>query len=115
MSPAERKKSKFRASQKWKKFRKDLKKKQQTDPITGSKLTPRSVCHHLDLREENYEMVSEERQVMVNPLSHDLIHYVFGDGNKYYDWRERLENLKKICERMEQYKENLNGNQETNS
>lgn len=107
MSPAERKKSKFRASQKWKKFRKDLKKKQQTDPITGSKLTPRAVCHHLDLREENYEMVSEERQVMVNPLSHDLIHYVFGDCNKYYDWRERLENLKKICERMEQYKENL--------
>ena len=107
MSPAERKKSKFRASQKWKKFRKDLKKKQQTDPITGSKLTTRAVCHHLDLREENYEMVSEERQVMVNPLSHDLIHYVFGDGNKYYDWRERLENLKKICERMEQYKENL--------
>ena len=108
MSEIEKRKSKFRASQKWKKFRKDLKKKQQVDPITGSKLTPRAVCHHLDLLPDNYEKVSEERQVMLNPMSHALIHYVFGDGNKYYDWRERLDNLRKLCERMEAYNENLN-------
>lgn len=104
MSDTEKKKNKFRASQKWKKFRKDLKKKQKVDPITGSKLTPRSVCHHRDLRPENYEMVSEERQVMLNPQSHDLIHYVYGDGNKYYDWRERLENLRKLCEEMDKFR-----------
>lgn len=98
------KKNKFRASQKWKKFRKDLKKKQKVDPITGSKLTPRAVCHHRDLRPENYEMVSEERQVMLNPQSHDLIHYVYGDGNKYYDWKERLENLRKLCEEMDKFR-----------
>lgn len=104
MSDTEKKKNKFRASQKWKKFRKDLKKKQKIDPITGSKLTPRSVCHHLDVRPENYEMISEERQVMMNPQSHDLIHYVYGDGNKYYDWRERLENLRKLCEEMDKFR-----------
>ncbi len=104
MSDTEKKKNKFRASQKWKKFRKDLKKKQKVDPITGSKLTPRAVCHHKDLRPENYEMVSEERQVMLNPQSHDLIHYVYGDGNKYYDWRERLENLRKLCEEMDKFR-----------
>lgn len=107
MSDNERKKAKFRASPKWKKFRKDLKKKQQTDPITGSKLTPRAVCHHKDLRPENYEMLSDERQVMVNPLSHDLIHYVYGDGNKYYDWKERINRLVEICEQMDKFnKEN---------
>ena len=103
MSDTEKKKQKFRASQKWKKFRRELKKNQKLDPITGSKLTPRAVCHHLDLLPENYEKVSEERQVMLNPMSHDLIHYVYGDGNKFYDWRERIQKLKELCEKMDEF------------
>ena len=103
MNDTEKKKQKFRASPKWKKFRRELKKNQKVDPITGSKLTVRAVCHHRDLNPENYEKVSEERQVMLNPMSHDLIHYVYGDGNKFYDWRERIQRLIEQCEKMDEF------------
>lgn len=66
-------------------------------------MTPRAVCHHLDLHEENYEKVSEDRQVMLNPQSHDLLHYVYGDGNRKYNWRKRILNLIALCKRMDKF------------
>lgn len=101
MSENEKKKSKFRRSNKWKNFRRELKRKQKTDPVTGSKLSTTAVCHHLSLKAEEYEMVSEDRQVMLNPQSHDVLHYLYGDGDRRYDWRKRLEALKELCERMD--------------
>ena len=101
MSDNEKKKSKFRRSNKWKNFRRELKRKQKTDPVTGSKLSTTAVCHHLSLKVEEYEMVSEDRQVMLNPQSHDVLHYLYGDGDRRYDWRKRLEALKELCERMD--------------
>lgn len=103
MSDNEKKKSKFRRSNKWKNFRRELKRKQKTDPVTGSKLSTTAVCHHLSLKVEEYEMVSEDRQVMLNPQSHDVLHYLYGDGDRRYDWRKRLEALKDLCERMDRY------------
>jgi hypothetical protein len=102
MSDNEKRKNKFRSSKKWKQFRKDLKKKQKTDPITGAKLGATAVCHHLSLKPEEYEMLSEDRQVMLNHFSHKCLHYIYGDGNKYFDWRTRIAKLVELCERMDE-------------
>lgn len=80
-----------------------MKRNQKIDPITGSRLTPRAVCHHLDLNAENYEKVSEDRQIMLNSQSHDLLHYVYGDGNRRYNWRKRILNLIALCKRMDKF------------
>lgn len=101
MSEAEKKKTKFRKTARWKNFRKELKKKQKVDPITGSRLTTSAQCHHLCLKLEEYEVIGEDRQIMCNNLSHDIIHFFFGDENKRHDWRKRVENLVSILERME--------------
>lgn len=101
MSELEKKKNKFRRSNKWKNFRRELKRNQKTDPVTGSKLSTTAVCHHLSLKAEEYEMVSENRQVMLNPQTHDVLHYLYGDGNRRYDWKRRIENLVKLCEEMD--------------
>ena len=103
MSDLEKKKNKFRRSNKWKNFRRELKRNQKFDPITGSKLTPTAVCHHLDLQPDNYEKVSEDRQVMLNPQSHDVLHYVYGDGNRRYNWRKRILNIIRLCKAMDKF------------
>lgn len=103
MSENEKKKNKFRRTNKWKNFRKELKRKQKTDPVTGSRLSTSCTCHHLDLSMDNYEKVSEDRQVMLNPETHDVVHYFFGDGNRRYNWRCRILNIIRILKRMEKY------------
>ena len=103
MSENEKKKNKFRRSNRWNNFRRELKRKQKTDPVTGARLVPRAVCHHRDLKPENYEILSEERQVMLNPKTHEMIHQIYGDGNHRYDWRKRLEALREQCELMDRY------------
>lgn len=103
MSEAEKKKSKFRRSNKWKNFRRELKRNQVFDPVTGSRLSTSAVCHHLDLRPENYEKVSEDRQVMLNPQTHDCLHYLYGDGNRRYDWRKRILALIRLCKEMDRF------------
>lgn len=59
-SKAQSAKTKFRRSAKWTKFRRTMKAKQKVDPITGSPLAPTCSVHHLDMREENYEDLSDE-------------------------------------------------------
>lgn len=103
MSEAEKKKSKFRRSNKWKNFRRELKRKQVFDPVTGSRLSTTAVCHHLDLNPENYEKVSEDRQVMLNSQTHDCLHYLYGDGNRRYDWRKRILALIRLCKQMDHF------------
>ena len=103
MTENERIKNKVRRSKKWKEFRNNLKKSQKFDPITGSKLTKRAICHHLDLDIENYDILSEGRQIMLNPESHDVVHYFFGTENKKNNWKSRILNLINILKKMEQY------------
>lgn len=103
MSDAEKKKSKFRRSNKWKNFRRELKKKQVFDPVTGSRLSTAAVCHHKDLNPDNYEKVSEDRQVMLNAQTHDCLHYLYGDGNRRYDWRKRILALIRLCKEMDRF------------
>lgn len=103
MNAAERKK--FRYTETWKNFRKRLIVKQKVDPITGSKLGKLANCHHMDLDDEHYTDVSDESHfVMLNKLSHDVVHFFFLKSDPKA-WRKRIKGLIKILEKMEE----LNG------
>lgn len=88
----------FRRSKKWKDFRKQLKDKQKNDPITGSKLTLRSNCHHKDLDSERYDDLSDESHfVMLNQKTHDTIHFIY---NIYRKDPEVLQRIKELLDQM---------------
>ena len=107
MSDNEKRKNKFRSSKTWKDFRDYLRKSQKTDPVTGSKLTRRATTHHLDLDINNYEKISEDRQVMLNPETHSVLHYFYGNEKNMHDWRSRIDKIVELCERMDKFnKEN---------
>lgn len=95
----------FRKTPRWKAWRRYLIEKQKTDPITGSKLTRSANCHHMDMREENYENLDESRFIIMNCKSHSLLHFVFATR----DWRAAIKALYSLCEKMEKYnKDNPN-------
>ncbi len=87
----------FRRSGKWTKFRKLLKKERKVDPITGSPLTARCQCHHCCMADDQYENLNPDWFEMLNPKSHDLIHFLFATR----DWRRALQEVKRILEKME--------------
>lgn len=92
----------FRRSKAWSNFRLKLRKKQKYDYVTGSPLAKNANCHHLCEDPKQYEDISdEERFVMLNSTSHTVIHYLWGDGKRRYDWKERLQKLKELCEMMD--------------
>ena len=96
-------KDKVRKSKEWKEFRKNLKEHQKYDPVTCSKLVKRAVAHHLDLNVDNYSMLSDERQVMLNPQTHEIIHALYGSERVRYNWKERVDRLIKLFERMDEF------------
>lgn len=89
----------FRKTLRWKLWRKFLITKQKVDPITGSKLTKGANCHHMDMREENYENLDEKRFRMLNSKTHTMVHFFYS----MRDWRKALDELRKILEFMEEY------------
>jgi hypothetical protein len=89
----------FRKTPRWKFWRRFLIDKQKKDPITGSKLTKGANCHHMDMREENYENLDEKRFRMLNKKSHDTVHFFFA----MKDWRAGVKALVEILEYMEKY------------
>lgn len=92
-------KTRFRRSAKWLKFRKQLKKQQRTDPITGSALSVTANCHHLCLAPEKYEDISDPSNfVMLNKTSHDTVHFLY---NAHQGWRRALLALASILKRMD--------------
>lgn len=97
---AQARKTKFRRSSKWIKFRKHMKQKQKVCAVTGKPLGPTSNLHHLDLNEDNYEKIdNEDNFVFLNKTPHDVVHWLWGKGNN--DWRGRLKALWKIMYKME--------------
>lgn len=92
-----------RKSKKWKEFRKELKQNQKYDPVTGSRLVKRSVAHHLDLDVNNYDILSDDRQIMLNPQTHDIVHALYGSERVRYNWKERVDRLIKLFERMDEF------------
>ena len=98
MNETQKKKRNFRASSKWKDFRKKMKEKQKVDFITGKPLYAGFNLHHLDLDEKHYEDISnEDNFVCLNRKSHDLIHFLF----RYKNWRQLLKNIETLLEIME--------------
>lgn len=98
-SKAQSNKTRFRCTAKWKKFRKYLKKKQHTDPVTGSPLSPTCSIHHLDMRESNYEDISDETHfVALNAQSHETVHFIW---QAHGGWRRAILSLIRILKAME--------------
>lgn len=98
-SNAQSAKTKFRRSAKWIKFRRHMKAKQKTDPITGSPLAPTCSVHHLDMREANYEELSDEtRFVALNAQSHETVHFLW---QAHGGWRRAVLSLITILKSME--------------
>lgn len=95
-------KQKFRASKKWKDFRDKKRKEQVKDPVTGAKLTRMSNLHHMDLDESHYEDISnEDNFVFLNHATHKVVHWFFSKAHPK-QWRDRMEKLKVILEKMEE-------------
>lgn len=98
-SKAQAEKTRFRRSARWTKFRRRMKAKQKIDPITGSPLAPTCSVHHLDLREANYEDISDEtRFVALNAQSHETIHFLW---QAHGGWRNAVLSLIRILKSME--------------
>lgn len=96
-------KKQFRNSAAWKNFRLTKFAEQKTDPVTGAKLTTRSNLHHLDENPEHYTDISDPNHfVLLNYETHSVLHYLWGDGKRRFDWRKRLDALRELCEQMDE-------------
>ena len=95
------KKSKFRSSAIWKKFRKDIADDyNKIDPITQKKLRTGYNVHHMDLNPDHYENLEEDNFVPLNRETHKVLHwlytyyksdkYIIGRLTNYLDKMERL-------------------------
>lgn len=94
----------FRRSKAWKTFREKLKKNQKKDPVTGSPLQKNCNCHHLCEDPSKYDDISDDSKfICLNSMSHQCIHFLWGDAQRRNDWRTRLQRLKEICELMDEY------------
>lgn len=92
----------FRRSTQWRNFRVKLRKQQKKDPVTGSILTRNCNCHHLDENPNNYTDITDESHfVCLNPMTHEVLHYLWGDASHRNDWKERIKNLAELCQLMD--------------
>ena len=99
MTEGQKKKTKFRSSAKWKKFRHFMNVKQKgLCYISHKKLLKGANLHHLDLREENYEDLSNpEHFCYLNKSWHDVVHTIW----RYYKSDpEVLDRLKEVLDKM---------------
>lgn len=96
-------KNKVRKTPEWKEFRENLIKEQKVDPITGKKLQKGCNCHHRDLNIEHYDQFDNERQVMLNRQSHEILHFFYGDERHRKDWRTMVNGLIEQLELMDKY------------
>lgn len=89
-------KRKFRATSKWKDFRKFKYDEQGgRDPITLSKLPKMAHLHHKDLNPEHYENIENEGNfVLLQPTTHKLIHFCLTYCKKFHtlEMMDRLYN-----------------------
>lgn len=97
-------KKRFRQTKRWKEFRKRMKERDQTDFVTGAKLTPLFNLHHLRMtsKEEEYcDISNEDNFICLNQLTHKCLHFLWGK-----DWKKRWERIGQLLERMDQINRN---------
>lgn len=99
MNDKQKKKTKFRQSAKWKKFR-HYKNVEQNGKcfVTGKKLLKMANLHHLDMDDSHYEDLSNpEHFVYVNKSIHEVIHTLW----RYYkNDPSVMDRLLEVLERM---------------
>ena len=99
----------FRRSKVWANFRQKIRKKQKYDYVTGSPLAKSFNLHHLSEDPKKYSDISDETMfVGLNSTTHTVIHFIWGDGKRRYNWKERLQKLKELCEMMDAANPELN-------
>lgn len=95
----QKEKTKFRSTAKWKKFRLEMKKRQQgLCFITHKKLLKGANLHHLDLNPEHYEDISKKDNfIFLNKSMHDVVHTLY---RYYIKDKEVIYRLKYILDKM---------------
>jgi hypothetical protein len=98
---SQQKKRKFRGSREWKEFKARMRERQGgTCQITGGKLTKMWQLHHMDLDEENYQVLDEDKFVCLSWNMHKVVHALYVKS-KPREWRSRVLRLISILKRME--------------
>ncbi len=96
-------KAQFRRSKEWTTFRQRMKKKQKYDYVTGSPLAKGFNLHHLREDPKLYSDISDDSMfVCLNNMSHSCLHFLWGDETRRYDWKQRLQRLRELCELMDE-------------
>lgn len=90
-------KSKFRQSSKWKRFRASIKKTRKVDFVTEKPLLKGWQLHHANMQLGMYSNLNPENFYALNKTTHEIVHFLF----RYADWRELLDRIRIILERME--------------
>ena len=106
-------KDKIRKSNEWKEFRAKKLEEQKTDPVTGKKIQKGANLHHRCLDVNQYHILEDDRFVLLNRQTHEVLHWIYGDERHKKDWKMILANLKEQCELMDKYN-NINNNVELN-
>lgn len=97
-------KRKVRASAEWAELRHKLISKQKTDPITLKPLYRMANTHHLSQDDTYYSDLTEDRFIMLNSKSHELIHMVYdirvreGDYNVFGRIQEIVDRMIELTE-----------------
>lgn len=89
--------NKFRATKQWKEFRLEMKKLQKVDQVTGQPLRKGWQLHHLD--SQHYDDLDPKKFICLNPMSHELIHFMARQRNLELV----LKNLKKFVKKMKEF------------
>jgi hypothetical protein len=98
MNESQKAKRKFRTSKQWKTFRNFMKKLSgNKDLITNKPLRKGFSVHHLDLREENYNILFPDNFVCLNNLTHKTVHFLY---TYYKNDPAVLDRLREVLERM---------------
>lgn len=92
VSESQKAKKKFRNTKRWKSLRHSKNVEQKgVDPITHGKLSKTANLHHIDLREESYQNIENtDNFVLLNKLTHDVLHFVYKYQSKDEGFIDRL-------------------------
>lgn len=91
-------KSKFRRTSRWKKFRALIKKERQIDFITQKPLLKGWQLHHANMQLGTYSNLTPCNFFALNKTTHEIVHFLW----RYKNWRELLERIVIVLEKMEQ-------------
>lgn len=77
------------------------------DPITGQKLTTNANLHHMNLHEEDYGDLNSDNFVMLNILTHKVLHFLSQNAHRLGSIDELFERLRPYLEKMEKLNKDM--------